>query len=491
MRTVISRSDIETIAAELGLRCTADDVDQLERALPAYLGDIDATAELWETISGELPVLPEREFRRPEPHEDPLNAWTVLCSLRTAKTGPLAGYTAAVKDNIAVAGLPLTAGSRMLDGYLAEFDAVAVARMLAAGVTIAGITRCEDFCLSGGSHTGFGGPVRNPIDPARTTGGSSSGSAAAVASGIVDLALGTDQGGSVRIPSSFCGIAGLKPTWERIPYSGAMSLAPGVDHIGPMARTVAELRGFFAVLAGESPGSGDAALSAEGLRIGMLAEGFGRAYGEPQVDEVVRNAALQLTSAGVAVTDVSVPMHRAGPAIWTAVGLAGLRQGLLCGDPWGMKLEAPYPLALLKTFREHRARKGFDASLRTRQFLIAAEFTQRLHGIEAAATSQCAAAALRARYDAALAECDMLAMPTTPHTAALLPNPDDLRASNFAAESMAANTCPFNLTHHPALSVPCGFVDGLPVGLMLVGRHGDEELLFRVGAVVERQAGSR
>lgn len=490
MKTVISRSDIETIAAELDLRCTAGDIDQLERALPAYLGDIDATAELWDTISGERPELPRHGFRRPEPQEDPLNAWTALCSLRSAEAGPLAGRTVAVKDNIAVAGLPLTAGSRMLDGYLAEFDAVAVTRMLAAGVTITGITRCEDFCLSGGSHTGFGGPVRNPLDPTRTTGGSSSGSAAVVASGVVDLALGTDQGGSVRIPSAFCGIVGLKPTWERIPYSGAMSLAPGVDHIGPMARTVAELRSFFAVLAGESSGSGEVPLSAEGLRIGLLAEGFERTYGQPLVDEVVRNAVLQLASAGAVVTDMSVPMHKAGPAIWTAVGLAGLKQGLLCGDPWGIRPQAPYPLALVKKFREHQARRGFDASLRTKQFLIAAEFTQRLHGIEAAATSHCAATSLRARYDAALAECDMLAMPTTPHTAALLPDPDDLSASNFAAESMAANTCPFNLTHHPALSVPCGFVDGMPVGLMLVGRHGGEELLFRVGAVVERQARS-
>lgn len=487
MSTLISRGEIEAIAAELDLRCTASDIAQLERALPAYLDDIDATAQLWDTMSAEQPAAMQREFRRPAPQEDPLNAWTALCSIRTAETGPLAGRTVAVKDNIAVAGLPFSAGSRMLDGYLAEFDATAVARTLAAGATIAGITRCEDFCLSGGSHTGFGGPVRNPFDPNRTTGGSSSGSAAVVAGGAVDLALGTDQGGSVRIPSSFCGIVGLKPTWERIPYSGAMSLAHGVDHIGPMARTVTALRSFFTVLAGEKLEPDATHLSAEGLRIGLLAEGFGRANGESRVDRIVRDAVLQLTSAGAIVTDVSVPMHRAGPAIWTAVGLAGLHRGLLCGDPWGITSGTPYPLALAKRFREQLSRKGFDAALRTKQFLIAAEVTQRRRGIEAAATSQNAAAVLRARYDAALTECDILAMPTTPHTAALLPDPDDLRASNFAAESMAANTCPFNLTHHPALSVPCGVVNGLPVGLMLVGRHGDEELLFRAGATVERQ----
>jgi len=256
-----------------------------------------------------------------------------------------------------------------------------------------------------------------------------------VASGSVDLALGTDQGGSVRIPSSFCGIVGLKPTWERIPYSGAMSLAPSVDHIGPMARTVGEVRTFFTVLAKDDPEPTDSAnASAADLRIGLLVEGFGQVNGDRQVDDVVRSALRGLARAGAAVTDVSVPMHRSGPTLWTAVGLAGLCHGLLSGDPWGITPQPPYPLTLARRFRQHLARKGFDASLRTKQFLIAAEFVQRVRGIEAAATSQNAAAVLRARYDAALAESDILAMPTTPHTAALLPDPEDLRASNFAAD---------------------------------------------------------
>lgn len=486
MKAPISRDEIETIASELDLRCTPGDLDQLSKALPAYFGDIDATAALWASASAEDPP-PQRTFQDPEPDENALNAWTARCHIRTVNTGSLAGLTLAVKDNISVAGLPLTAGSRMLGGYRAEYDAVAVVRALAAGATITGITRCEDFCLSGGSHTGAGGPVRNPIDHARTSGGSSSGSAALVASGAVDLALGTDQGGSVRIPSSFCGIVGLKPTWERIPYAGAMSLAPSVDHVGPMARTVNEARTLFLVLADQAPAAEQAMNpSAAGLRIGLLEEGFGQTNSDPRIDDIVRSMAHGLTQEGGVIADVSVPMHRLAPPIWTAVGLAGLQHGLVSGDPWGIDPHAPYPIGLTRRFRQQLAARGFDAPLRTKQFLIAADFVRRVHGVEAAATSRNAALVLRARYDAALAGVDILAMPTTPHTAALLPDPEDLRASNFAAESMAANTCPFNLTHHPALSVPCGFVDGLPVGMMLVGRHREEEALFRAGAAVER-----
>jgi amidase len=143
-------------------------------------------------------------------------------------------------------------------------------------------------------------------------------------------------------------------------------------------------------------------------------------------------------------------------------------------------------LGLIRHLRKARS-EGFDVALRTKQFMIAAEIVHQEHGIAPYAFSRNAAAVLRKEYDAALDVVDVLAMPTTPHTAPLLPSDPTLKAGNFAAESMASNTVPFNMTHHPALTIPCGRINGMPVGLMLVGRHGQEDLLYRIAAAVERQ----
>jgi len=161
----------------------------------------------------------------PDEADNPLGAWYVRTEVRGADDGPLAGRTVAIKDNTAVAGVPMMNGSRTLEGFVPSRDATVVSRLLAAGATIAGKAVCEDLCFSGGSHTSATGPVRNPWDPTRTTGGSSSGSAALVAAGEVDLALGGDQGGSIRMPAAFSGIVGHKPTHGLVPYTGAFPIS--------------------------------------------------------------------------------------------------------------------------------------------------------------------------------------------------------------------------------------------------------------------------
>lgn len=473
------------LADRLGIACTADELAQIGDAIPDLLNDIDATFAHWSDAVTQTGPPAARSHAAPLPEEDPYNAWATICHIEGASTGPLAGKTVGVKDNIQVAGLPMQNGSVELEGYIAEADAEVVCRVLDAGGTIVGKARCENYCLSGGSHTGYGGPVRNPHDPERTTGGSSSGCAALVASGAVDLAIGGDQGGSVRIPASFCGVVGLKPTWGRIPYAGAMAMEPFIDHLGPITRNVADNRLFFSVLSGDKAMREAPLAGIEGLRLGVLEEGFGQPNADAAVERSVRECLAALGRTGISVAPVSVPQHRHAPPIWTAIGLDGMRRILLDGEGAGDSATGGWPLGVTRHLHAQRAEHGVRASLRTLQFFLAAQLVHEERGGAPYAFSRQAAERLRSCYDDVLNSVDVLAMPTTPHAAARLPGDTSLEASNFAASSMAANTVAFNLTHHPALSVPCGSVAGLPVGLMLVGRHGEEETLYRVAAAVE------
>ena len=230
-------------------------------------------------------------------------------------------------------------GSRTLEGFVPSRDATVVTRLLAAGATITGKSVCEDLCFSGGSHTSVTGPVRNPWDTDRTTGGSSSGSAALVASGEADLAMGGDQGGSVRIPSSWCGTVGHKPTHGLVPYTGAFPIEVTIDHLGPITRTVADAALMLNVIAGRDgwdprqpadlrPEDYVAALNQDvtGLRAGLVSEGFGIPdLSEERVDQTVRAAADRLREAGMQVEDVSIPWHRHAMHVWNVIPRMAVR----------------------------------------------------------------------------------------------------------------------------------------------------------------------
>ena len=249
-------------------------------------------------------------------------AWYVTTEITGAGTGRWPVRRVAVKDNIAVAGVPMMNGSRTVEGFVPRRDATVVTRLLDAGATIAGKAVCEDLCFSGGSHTSRTGPVRNPWDRSRTAGGSSSGSAALVAAGAADLALGGDQGGSIRIPSAFCGTVGHKPTRGLVPYTGAFPIENTLDHLGPITRTVRDAALMLGVLAGPgrarprqraTPPPLDFASALEagagGLRVGVLAEGFGiPGLSQPAVDDTVRAAIDTLAGAGAAVSERQRPL---------------------------------------------------------------------------------------------------------------------------------------------------------------------------------------
>src|SRR3954463_8200223 len=275
---------LRSIAQRYGLGLTDADLASFRPFVEGLLASWGAVEELYEASR---PAMPERAWSRPDAADNPFNAWYVTTSITGSGEGPLAGKTVAVKDNTAVAGVPMMNGAHTLEGFVPSRDATVVSRLLAAGATITGKAVCEDLCFSGGSHTSCTGPVRNPWDPSRTTGGSSSGSAALVASGEVDLALGGDQGGSIRMPSAMSGIVGHKPTHGLVPYTGAFPIEATIDHLGPMTRTVADAALALGIMAGPDgldPRQPDTIApvdylreigrGAEGLRIGVVSEGF-------------------------------------------------------------------------------------------------------------------------------------------------------------------------------------------------------------------------
>jgi amidase len=236
------------IADEIGLSLTDKDVASFIEILRPSI----ASYNLVDAMPDYLPQVkyPRTPGYRPTPEENKYNAWYVKTAVQGAAEGKLKGRTIVLKDNIMLAGVPMMNGAATLEGYVPNIDATVVTRILDAGGTIVGKAHCEYYCLSGGSHTSAAGPVHNPRRMGYSAGGSSSGSGALVAAGEVDMALGGDQGGSIRMPASFCGIYGMKPTHGLVPYTGIMPIEIFVDHTGPMTANVADNALLLEVLAG-------------------------------------------------------------------------------------------------------------------------------------------------------------------------------------------------------------------------------------------------
>ena len=289
--------------------------------------------------------------------------------------GSAGGHTLGVKDNVCVAGVPMLNGSPIMEGYIPREDATVVTRLLDAGAHIVGKTAVPAFCFDGGGLTGYPDPQPvNPHDSAYLAGSSSNGSAVVVVTGEADLALGGDQGGSIRLPASWSGCCGHKPTHGLVPYTGIFPIELTLDHIGPMARTVADCALMLNVLAGPDgldPRQVDVVtpyvqaleVGAAGLRVGVLTEGFGiDGVSEPDVDAAVRAAADRLAGAGAAVEDVSIPMHRDGLAIWNAIAIEGATDLMVRGDAFGTNHKGHYTTDLVDFYGRARRARGMDYS---------------------------------------------------------------------------------------------------------------------------------
>jgi len=456
-----------------------------------------------ELVEPTLPVkYPRTPGFRPQPEDNPYNAWYWRTEIKGTASGLLAGKTIAIKDNVCVAGVPMMNGSNILEGYTPEIDATIVTRILDAGGTILGKAVCENFCYSGGSHTAATGPVRNPHDETRTTGGSSSGSGALVAAGLVDMAIGGDQGGSIRMPSSWCGIYGHKPTYGLVPYTGIGPIEMTVDHTGPMTRTVADAALMLEAIAGpdgldprqHAERTGQAYTKAltgnvRGLRLGVVQEGFGwPGRSEKDVDDCVREAAQKFAQLGAEVKTISIPWHRDGLHVWTVIGTEGPLMLMALGGGMGTNWKGHYTTSMLDAVARGRLTRPNDFSETVKLVMLLARFMQdRYHG-RYYAKAQNLARSLTAAYDTAFKEYDLLVMPTLPLKATKIPAANASREEYVTrALEMVINTCPFDVTGHPAITVPCGMSEGLPVGMMLIGRMGDDATVLRAADAFERQ----
>jgi amidase len=487
---------VRQAADSLGLSEMSDaEVAQIQDELAGLVDLLRVLDELPEDLA-EIRY-PRTPGTRPSRRADPLNAWQVKTSIRGAADGPLAGHRVVLKDTVCLAGVPMASGSSTLEGYVPDIDATVVTRILDAGGEIAGKANCEYFCYGAGSHTSAGGVTRNPYHPSRSAGGSSSGTAALVGSGEVSMGIGGDQGGSIRVPAAFCGVYGMKPTHGLVPYTGIFPVDQSLDHVGPMTATVADNALLLEVLAGSDgldPRQIDVqvatytaalGLGVTGLRVGVLTEGFAQPKAETGVNDLVRDAVARLADAGATVVEVSIPEHFSALSVWAAIVVEGTTQVAMYGNAAGVGYRGLYPTGLMRAHWGWRNRAHL-LSEPMKTGLIAGHYLREVYGGIYYAKAQNLSRALRRRYDEVLADVDLLIMPTVPFVAPALPTGRSRHEMAEPGFEPVVNTAPFDCTGHPALSVPCGLSDGLPVGAMLVGRHWDEMTLYRAADALDR-----
>ena len=496
-----STDEVQALGSVLGMHLSKDDASSFREMMRSCF----YSCSQLETLQEPKPAVkyPLEEGYRPEPEDNPYFAWQRKTWIRGAEAGPLLDMRVGVKDTICVAGVPMSAGSQIVNGFVPDIDATIVTRLLDAGAVIAGKTTSAGGV---GSTTGKFATARNPRKPTHAPGGSSTGSAAALAAGDVELALGGDQGGTIRIPASWSGVCGLKPTYGLVPYTGVISNEITMTHPGPMATNVRDVARMLAVIAGPDPLDSrthgvkptttdyTASLRKDirGLRVGILQEGFNQAPwtelglvgSEPVVDQKVFAAVDRLRDAGAITTNVSVPMHIDGVHIFYAMYNEGNAHMYRHANV-GTNVLGFYNTKLLE-----RAgwRDDPDAlSAAAKSMLLTAEYLERRYRGRYYARAQNIRRLLVAAYDEALAAHDVLVMPTVPCRATQIPTgPITPQESVAFAMQMINNTCQFGVTGHPAISVPCGVDDDLPVGIMIVGKHLDELTVLQVADAVER-----
>jgi len=422
--------------------------------------------------------------------EDRYNAFLMVSPDRSHGTGALAGIPVAVKDNISTKGIPTTAGSRILQGYVPPYDAHVVELLRTEGAVIFGKTNMDEFGMGTTTENSGYGPTLNPRDPSRVPGGSSGGSAAAVAAGIVPMALGSDTGGSIRCPSAFCGIVGLKPTYGRVSRYGLIAYSNSLEQIGPMAGNVSDVAKLFGVIAGhdrrdatsqDRPCKHTPDPEIKGLRIGVPKEYFGEGV-DPKVADSVRNAIGNLEELGATTVECTIPSMQYALAAYyvtcTSEASSNLARfdGIRYGPAVGTKK------SWHEAFQDIR-KTGFGTEVRRRILLGTFALSSGYYG-KYYAKAQVARGNVRSDFLRIFKDADVIAGPTMPTIAWKFGEKSD-PLSMYLSDIL---TVPANLAGIPAISVPCGTVDRMPVGLQVMGRHFEDERVIDVAYAYERAA---
>jgi aspartyl-tRNA(Asn)/glutamyl-tRNA(Gln) amidotransferase subunit A len=411
---------------------------------------------------------------------------------RGEAVGPLAGIPTAIKDVLCTRGVRTTCASKILDRFVPPYDATAVARLNAAGAVMVGKANCDEFAMGSSTENSGYGPSRNPWDTGRVPGGSSGGSAAAVAAGEAIVALGTDTGGSIRQPAALCGIVGLKPTYGRVSRYGLVAYASSLDQIGPMTRTVEDTALVLNAIAGRDEcdsTSVDAPVpdylqacraGVKGLRIGVPKEFFGEGI-DPQVTARVRAAVEKMSELGATAEECSLPYTEYSLASYYIIAPAEASSNLARYD--GVKYghrSRNYAghIGLTEKTRD----EGFGDEVKQRimigTYALSAGYYDAYYR-----RAQQVRTLIRRDFDRAFERFDVLCTPTSPTVAFRIGEKSD---DPLAMKLADVCTLPVNLAGIPGLSLPCGFLDGLPVGLQILAKPFAEETLLRAACAYEQ-----
>ncbi len=501
MIEVPSAADLQEISKRLNFNLSSKELEAYVQYLkheivPAFAALEEAKDELTPSLKAETSVRDPGHF--PTKEENPYGAWAWKCRVKGKSAGLLSGKKVALKDNVALAGIPMANGTSIMKDYIPQVDAEVARRILSAGGEILGKATCENFCWTGGSGTSYPQKVLNPHNTQRMAGGSSSGSGALLAAKEVDLAIGADQGGSIRIPSSWCGVFGLKATYGLVPYTGLITGEMTFDHVGPMAQNVQDLARFLQVIAGKD-GLDPRQLwtpaelpryfeqlnaNVQGLKIGVVTEGFGWKESEADVDKGVRGAASRFEELGAKVSEISIPLHKKAAMYMLGIDFEGSWRALHNG---GVNIGAMgFQDGELAAFLGKHLLTGEGGfSLNARICALFGQYMlERYHEVYYA-KAQNLRRSVRKAYNDALKTFDLLLMPTTPQKAQPFPKEDDVEGYIVANLNMTANVAPFDYTGHPAMNIPCGMSGGLPIGMMLVGNHFSEQTILNAAHAFE------
>ncbi|KAI9655286.1 MAG: hypothetical protein M1821_005433 [Bathelium mastoideum] len=503
---------LQSTCQDLGIQLGQHEQEDYRRLL-AVFHDVAEDVMAMEDYSPQVDLgrFPREGVHHPAPDENVHNAWAIKCSIKDKHpvygTQVLNGKSVVIKDMIAIKDVPMTYGTDSFQDYIPDMDATVVSRILEAGGEIVGKSTCENFCHDGLSHSAASGIVENPYAKGYSAGGSSSGSAVLVALGEVDLAIGADQGGSVRIPAANSGCCGFKPTYGLVPYTGCGSGEPTHDHLGPMTNSVVENAKLLQVIAGPDGLDDRCAHLAQvpkyaedllempnmsknlnGWKIGIISESLTSSILDPRVRATFIHAADRFKALGAQVEELSIPLHSKAPLIWAGISRPG---GYLNRFPglFGRRNHALLGLDdLLGPFEQNSWNKMYVASHMV--YINGSYALKRFPHLYA--KSMNLQRRLRDAYNDALKKYDVLLTPTLPHIARSHPSKDAPPLQHIEKQlGLTVNTCPFNATGHPALAMPIGMLEieegplkgsgtKLPTSMQIVGPWWGEKKIYRV-----------